>query len=147
MNWGCLFQNSKTLRNGKYHQRGSHGQTRYVSGNICKSRWIWLMGYVENLNWRWYTVYLQGVLGRYFCTWSTHIISGTRKSVNEWPSWSNMANITNYHTFNYGTHMGFWKIHTFCINMHDWSYITCYTNETLCESGRWNIYAKQTGNG
>ena len=46
-----LFQNSKTLWNEKYYYWGSHGQARYVSVNIWKSRWICLVGYVDNSNW------------------------------------------------------------------------------------------------
>ena len=79
---GCLFQYSKTLWNVKYHYWGSHGNARYVSVKICKSRWIWLIGYGDNLNWRWNTFYLQVFSGRSFCKWCTTCISGTGPSGN-----------------------------------------------------------------
>ena len=49
-------------------------------------------------------------------------------------------------TFNYGACTGLWKIHIFCINVHNWSYIYCSNNKTLVKSGRWTNYATQTGN-
>ena len=104
------------------------------------------MGYRDNSNWRLQTVYLQGVSGRSFCNWSTTNISGTRPSRNECPSWSGMLKISNYRTFNYGARTSFWRIYTFFINVHDWSYITCYNNKTLCKSGQWTNYATQTSN-
>ena len=50
LNCGCLFQDSKTLWNGKYNYRGSHGQARYVSVKICKSISVWLVVYSDNSN-------------------------------------------------------------------------------------------------
>ena len=57
-----------------------------------------------------------------------------------------MANIANYCTFNYVAQTVFWQIYTFCMNVHDWSYMTCYTNQTLGKSGQGTNYATQTGN-
>ena len=82
----------------------------------------------------------------HFCTWSTTWVSGTIPSGNEWPSWSDMANIVNYCTFNYGACTGFGRIYTFLINVHDWSHIYCFTNQTLCKIGWRTNYATQTGN-
>ena len=45
---------------------------------------MWLVGYVDNQNWRWHSVYLQRVSGRSYCTWCKTIIIGTRLSGNEW---------------------------------------------------------------
>ena len=57
-----------------------------------------------------------------------------------------MANIVNYQKFNYGSHTGFWWIYSFIINVHDWSYISCDTNQKISKSWRWTKYATQTGN-
>ena len=57
-----------------------------------------------------------------------------------------MVYIENYHTFNYGACTGFGKIYTFCINVHDLSYIYCYTNKKLGKQGWLTNYATQTGN-
>ena len=146
LNCGWLLKNSKTLWNRKYNHWGIHGKYRYISGNIWKSIWILLVGYRENLNWWWHAVYLQGVSGRSLCTWSANIISGTRPPGNEWPSWSDIANIANYCTLNYGECTGFWRIYTFWINVKDWSHITCPTNKTLSKSVRWTKNATKTGN-
>ena len=137
LNCGFVFQYSKILWNRKYHPWRIHGQARYVPVNIWKSRWICLVGYGENSNWLWQAVYLQGVSGGSFYTWSTTIISSTRPSGNEWPSWSGVANIANYCEFDYGACTGFWLIYKFCINLHEWSYISCYNNQTLGKSGWW----------
>ena len=78
--------------------------------------------------------------------WGETWIIGTRTSGNEWPSWSDMVNISNYRTFNFGAHMGFWQIYTFFINVHDMSYISCSTNQTIGRSVWWTNYATQTYN-
>ena len=78
--------------------------------------------------------------------WINNSIGGIRPSANEWPNWGDMGNIMNYHTFKYGARMGFWWIYQYCINVHDWSYISCDTNETLGKSGWWTNYTTQTGN-
>ena len=57
-----------------------------------------------------------------------------------------MENISSYRKFSYGSRMGFWRIYKFCINLHDWSYIPCYTNQKFVKPGRWTNYATQTGN-
>ena len=57
-----------------------------------------------------------------------------------------MVNIENNGTFNYGACMGFWKIYTFYINVHNWSYFPCSTNKTLGKPGRRTNYNTQTGN-
>ena len=67
-------------------------------------------------------------------------ISGKR------PSGNDMENISNYCTFNCGARTGFWWIYTFCINVHDWSYMTYSDNQTLGKSGWCTNYATQTDN-
>ena len=57
-----------------------------------------------------------------------------------------MAKIANYRTFNYGASTGFGQMYTFFINIHNWSYISCSTNQTLGKPGSWTKYATQTGN-
>ena len=104
------------------------------------------MGYGGNSNWLWHAIYLQEVLGRSFYIWGTTCISGTIPPGNEWPSWIDMVNIANYHTLDYGARMGLWQIYTFFINIHYWSYISCYTNQALGKSGWWTNYAIKTGN-
>ena len=104
------------------------------------------MGYIENLNWLWNKIYLQGVSGWSLCTWVLACISGTIPPINECPSWNAMVNIVNYCTFNYGACTFFWQIYTFCINVHDWEYISCSTNKKLVKPGRWTNYATQSGN-
>ena len=42
-----------------------------------------------------------------------------------------MTNIGNYCTYYYVACMGFWRIHTFFINVHALSYIPCPTNKNL----------------
>ena len=103
-------------------------------------------GIWKNSKWLWHEVYLQGVSGRSLCTWSTTSISSTKTPGNEWPSWSDMKNIANYRTFSYGACTVFWRIYTFCINVHDWEYISCSTNKKLVKPGRWTNYATQSGN-
>ena len=58
-----------------------------------------------------------------------------------------MENIASYHIFNYSSLTGFWRINTFCINLHDWSYIPFSYNQTLGKSGQWTNYATKNGNG
>ena len=105
---------------------------------------FFLVGYGDNPNWRWNTVYLQGFSGNSFFTWSTTFISGTIPSGNEWPSWSDMKNISNYLTFNYGSRTGLWLVNTYLLNIHDWSYVSCSTNKTIGKSGWWTNYSTQT---
>ena len=111
-----------------------------------ESRWIWMVGYGENSNWCWHTVYPQGFSWRCFYTCRMTCISVNRPSINECPSWSDMVHIANYHTFNYGARTGFVKIYTFCINAHNWPYISCSTNQTLGKLGWRNNYATKNGN-
>ena len=120
-------------------------KTIYVSGNIWKSRWIWLVGYVENSNWCCHAFWLQGVSGRSLYIWSMTRISRTIPLGNEWPSWTYMGIIAKDCTFNYGAHIGFWRIYTFFINICDWSYINRFNNKTIGKSGRWTNYTTQTG--
>ena len=121
-------------------------KARYVSGKICKSRWICLVRYGNNSNWHWHAVYLQNVLVKSFCTWGLTCIGGTRPYVNKWKSWRDMANISNYHTFNCVTCTGFWLIYWFSFSVHDCLYIFCPVNQTLDKPGWWINYATQTGN-
>ena len=74
-----------------------------------------MVGYGDNLNWCWHAVYLQWFSGRSLCTWSATYISGTRPSVNECPSWSDMENISHYCIFNYGARTGFQRIYVFSL--------------------------------
>ena len=101
--WNCWFSNN-------FNPVTFFNKARYFPGKTFKSRWIWMGGYGENPNWIWHTVYLQGVSGRSFCTWSKPCISITIPSVNERPSWSYMENIANYSKFNHGSRTGFWLI-------------------------------------
>ena len=55
------------------------------------------------------------ISGKVLCTWGMTCIGGTRPPGNKWPSYSHMANISKYHTFNYGAHTGFLQIHTFSL--------------------------------
>ena len=82
----------------------------------------------------------------YFFTWGTTYIISTRPSRNEWPSWSDMANIANYHTLSYGTYRSFWWMYTFIINVNNWSYIACSTTQTLGKPWWWINYATKTDN-
>ena len=132
--------------NGEYNYWGSNGQPRYVSSNIWKSRLIWMVGFGHNPNLLWIAVFLHLVSESYLCTWSTTCISGTGPSVNEWQSWSDMSYIANHITLNYVARTGFGWIHTFYIDIYDWSYISCSTNQTLRKPGWWTNYNIQKGN-
>ena len=52
------------------------------------------------------------------CTWSTYHFSRNGTPRNEWTSWSDVADIAKYFTFNYGAHTSFGQIYTFCINVY-----------------------------
>ena len=64
-------------------------------------------------------------------------ISETTPPGNKCPGLIDMARIANYRSFNYGACTGFWKIYIFCINVNNWSYISCSTNQTLGKSRWW----------
>ena len=57
-----------------------------------------------------------------------------------------MSDITNYLTLNYGAWMGFQWMYTFLVYVHDSSYISCSTNQTLGKPWWWTNYTTQTVN-
>ena len=92
LNFVCLFQTSKALQNWKINTLGFMEKLdmfQELCGKINEFGWWY---YRDNPNWRQNAVYLQGVSGRSFCTFSKTSISGTRTSGNEWNIWSDMAN-------------------------------------------------------
>ena len=107
---------------------------------------MFLMGFEENPDQRWYVVYLQGVSIIYLCTCGMTYISRNRPTGNKWPSWSDTENIANYITLNYGSRAWFGRIHTFFINVYNSLHISCFTSYSLCKLGWWTNYYTQTSN-
>ena len=58
-------------------------------------------------------------------------IRGIVPKGNEWPSWSDTNDIKNYHTLNSGECTGFGQKHTFCVDVHNSSYLYCLTIKHL----------------